>query len=75
VGAVFSLVSEGENGHIVPRDDPVALADAIARLLDDREAAARMGRAARESVEVRFASGVATERLERVYSSVVEEAV
>lgn len=49
VGAGYDLVEEGKNGYVVPENDPGALAEAIARLLqDDRKA---MGLASRRIFE------------------------
>jgi glycosyltransferase involved in cell wall biosynthesis len=49
--AAGELVRDGRNGYVVPERDPVALAQAIGRLLDDRELALSMGRQAREDAE------------------------
>ncbi|SDD38656.1 Glycosyltransferase involved in cell wall bisynthesis [Paracoccus isoporae] len=43
-------VGDGEGGVVVPKGDPVALAGAMRRFLDDPDLAARMGRQARERV-------------------------
>jgi glycosyltransferase involved in cell wall biosynthesis len=45
VSAVPEIVADGETGLLVPPDDPDALAEATARVLDDRELAARLGAA------------------------------
>ncbi len=42
-------VDPGHDGLLVPPEDPVALATALARLLDDRDLAARLGAAARDT--------------------------
>ena len=44
------VVRQGIDGLIVPPSDPVALADALARLVGDKELRERMGAAARERV-------------------------
>jgi phosphatidylinositol alpha-1,6-mannosyltransferase len=49
-GGVVDAVVDGETGLLVAPDDPAALAEAIGRLFEDRELAARMGRAGRERV-------------------------
>lgn len=54
VGAIPELVDDGVNGILVPPGDPVALADAIERLLADPLLRQRLGDAARRKVEERF---------------------
>jgi glycosyltransferase involved in cell wall biosynthesis len=51
VGGLSEIVLDGETGLIVPPEDPVALAGALLRLLDDREHAAWLGRNGRARVE------------------------
>jgi glycosyltransferase involved in cell wall biosynthesis len=46
--AASSVVRDGIDGRLVPERDPVALADAIAGIVEDREKRARMSLAARE---------------------------
>jgi len=45
------LIAHEKSGILVPPEDPDAYAQAIKRLLEDRELAERLGRAAREYVE------------------------
>jgi glycosyltransferase involved in cell wall biosynthesis len=49
-----SVMRDGEEGLLVPTADPAALAEGAGRLLDDREAAARLGKAARRRARERF---------------------
>jgi len=51
VGGIADLVRDGENGLLVPPRDPDALAEALVRILSDRELAERLGAGAREGVE------------------------
>jgi glycosyltransferase involved in cell wall biosynthesis len=51
VSGVPELVRDGETGLLVPSEDAVALADAIARLARDGELRARLGRQGRLLVE------------------------
>ncbi|GLZ04907.1 glycosyl transferase [Actinomadura sp. NBRC 104412] len=48
------IVTDGENGVLVPADDPVALADGVARLLDDWDGALAMAKRARADATRRF---------------------
>jgi glycogen synthase len=50
-----------------------SLGDDLARLVRDRELAARLGRGAREHVEQRFAAGQVVARIESVYRDAVAE--
>ena len=50
VGGVPDVVTDGETGCIVPRDDPSALAVALLKVLEDHEGRQRMGRLARARV-------------------------
>jgi glycosyltransferase involved in cell wall biosynthesis len=54
VSGVPEIVLEGETGMLVEPGDGGALAEALVRLLEDPNAARRMGRAARRRVEERF---------------------
>lgn len=51
VGGVPEAVTDGENGLLVPPNDPAALAGAIARFLADDELRAKLAAAAPRSVE------------------------
>jgi glycosyltransferase involved in cell wall biosynthesis len=64
VGAIPDVITEGVHGLLVPPRDAEAIADAVARLSNDRIALVRMGAAARERVAghyslERFAAGFA----------------
>jgi glycosyltransferase involved in cell wall biosynthesis len=68
--AVGGLVRDGENGYVVPERNPERLGDAIQRLLDDRDAAARMGRQARlDAAEFNY------DRMADAFQGAVEYAV
>jgi glycosyltransferase involved in cell wall biosynthesis len=54
VGGIPELVRDGEDGILVPYDDPPALAAALTRVARDDAAVERMGRSARARVEERF---------------------
>ena len=54
VGGNPELVVDGETGRLVPRDDPEAMAEALAALLADPAALRGMGAAGRARAEERF---------------------
>jgi glycosyltransferase involved in cell wall biosynthesis len=55
VGGVRQTVLDGETGLLVPVGDVSALAEAIVRLLSDREEARRLGAAGRARVRELYA--------------------
>jgi glycosyltransferase involved in cell wall biosynthesis len=63
VGGAAEMIRPGENGLLFPVGDTRALVECLARL-SEREARERMGRAAREAVEVRFSERAMLERYE-----------
>ncbi len=63
ISGIPELVSDGNDGLLVSPDDPAALADALRRLHDDRDLAARLGSAARATVLERFDGDRLAERL------------
>lgn len=74
VGGVPEVVLEGETGLLVPPGDPLALAAAIARLIEHPEARARMGRTARQRVRDRHDCRTSLERMEQLCLSLVGDA-
>lgn len=66
VGGIPEEVRDGKEGLLVPTEDPVALADALARVLLDAELRHRLGRAARERAAA-FTWKRAAERYESLY--------
>jgi glycosyltransferase involved in cell wall biosynthesis len=50
LGGLPELIDPGVDGHIVPADDPAALAAALTGMTADPEAALRMGHAGRAKV-------------------------
>jgi glycosyltransferase involved in cell wall biosynthesis len=51
VGGIRDVIRDGENGILVEPRDPVALANALERVLSDRTTAERLAAAARPSIE------------------------
>jgi len=68
VGGVYSLIKDAETGFLVPPKDPVALANAISRMLADKKSALAMANTAREKVKEKFSLQDMAERVEAVYN-------
>ncbi|HEX8726400.1 MAG TPA: glycosyltransferase family 4 protein [Gemmatimonadaceae bacterium] len=69
-GGIPEVVRDGVDGLLVPTRDPEALGAAIARLVNDRSLAGRLGDAARERAE-QFSVERMTDGTERVYQAVL----
>jgi glycosyltransferase involved in cell wall biosynthesis len=69
-GGIVDIVRDGRNGFLVPPGNAAALADAVSRMMDDPEAARRMGLHGREDVAAGFSWDVIADRLVQVYARV-----
>jgi glycosyltransferase involved in cell wall biosynthesis len=69
-GGIVDIVRDGRNGFLVPPGDARALADAITRMMDDPDAARRMGVHGRDDVRAGFSWDVIVGRLAEVYERV-----
>src|SRR6266508_2884089 len=67
VGGTPEALVDGETGLLVPPADVSSLAASIARMLDARDLAGRLGRAARKSVEDRFSIARMAASTEQLY--------
>lgn len=72
VGAIPDHVDHGRTGLVVPPNDPVALANALLRLLGDAALARRLGQAAYERYVERFTPEVTIRRIEAVFERMIE---
>jgi glycosyltransferase involved in cell wall biosynthesis len=70
-GATDVMIADGINGLLVAPDDEEGFATAIARLLDDRVLAERLGAAARQTVIERFSIGQTAAAWLTAYQEVV----
>lgn len=70
VGGIPEVVTDGDDGLLVPPGDVAALGTAMARILDSHDAAARMAVAGRETAE-RFSITGAVERMIAAYDEVL----
>jgi glycosyltransferase involved in cell wall biosynthesis len=64
------ILVDGQNGLLVPKGDPAALAAAIGRVLGDGGLAARLGRAGYETVRAHFDLPLLATRLDRALRAV-----
>jgi L-malate glycosyltransferase len=71
VGAAAELIADGVHGLLVPPGDAEKLADAIGRLLADRELAQRLGAAARRRAWECYSREAMVQRFEKFYVSLV----
>lgn len=69
-GAIPEMVRDGIDGLICPKNDPAALADALRKLLSDRELRTRMGK----SGEVRYHELYTLERFEKRIVDILKDA-
>ena len=67
VPGVREVLAHGEDGLLVPESDPVALADALERLLRDPVDASRMAARARTAAVVRHGRALMNQRYEALF--------
>ena len=72
VGGVPEVVEDGRSGRLVPRDDPAALASAVASVVDAPDALA-MGARGRARVEASFTLDGMIRAVERLYAAALQE--
>lgn len=73
VGGIPEVVVDGETGFLVPPADPIALAEAINRVLGSDDLSGRLGKAGRARVEEHFSWQAIAMQTKKVYESVVCE--
>ena len=72
VGGVAEVVTDGENGFIVPPGQREPLVTAVRSLLNDADLAMRLGRHGRRTIEERFDFRRRTAALEALYQSILD---
>jgi glycosyltransferase involved in cell wall biosynthesis len=70
-GSTDVMIDSGRNGHLVPSGDSPALANVLRAVLADPDAAARLGAAARATVESRFTIAHVAEQWLAAYHEVL----
>lgn len=73
-GGIPETVADGRSGFVVPEGDVETLADRLGRLLASADLRQAMGAAGRTLAETRFDLRVQTERLERLYDTLLARA-
>jgi len=73
VGGIPEVVEDSLNGSLVSPGDSVALAEAIIRLLKDKELRHRMGVEGRRRIDERFSAEKMVNRIEDIYRSILKE--
>jgi glycosyltransferase involved in cell wall biosynthesis len=73
VGGIKEVVVPETTGLLVPPADPLALAEAINRVLHDRDWARRLGMAGRKRVEEHFSWTSIAERTKGMYQELLDE--
>src|SRR5688500_18254206 len=71
VGGTPEALVDGETGLLVEPGDSTAIATAIARLLDDRELAIRLGRSARSLIADKFSVDRMVRSTEQLYAELL----
>lgn len=69
-GGIPTMVDHGRTGLIVPQRDPVALAEALLRLLREPETGSRLGRAAQDRYRQRYTTAIMTGALENLFAGI-----
>ncbi len=70
-GGVPEVITDGENGRMVPFRDPQAMARVILELLDQPEKSAALGRAARKKIEEEFTLERMIDQYEKFYAGIL----
>ena len=71
-GGTAEVITDGENGLLVPVEDAQALRAAMQRVLGDRVLASRLGEAALRRVELEYGVGRYTEEWARCYEEMAD---
>jgi len=71
VGGLVDIITQEENGLLVPPNQPQLLAAQILRLLDDAALRHKLGECGRKSVETRFSVPQQLKEVQAIYDSVL----
>jgi len=73
VGGNSQVVADGENGFLVPSEQPQLLAEKLVQLLQDAALRKRMGQCSRQIVQDRYTVQHMVERLAGLYDELLEK--
>ncbi|MBI4435922.1 MAG: glycosyltransferase [Candidatus Omnitrophica bacterium] len=73
VGGVVDVVTDGKEGLLVPPEDPLALAEAILRILKDPSLASAFAKRLREKVEKEYSLGGMIDKTLMVYEEALKK--
>ncbi|HKY32140.1 MAG TPA: glycosyltransferase family 4 protein [Candidatus Polarisedimenticolia bacterium] len=74
LGAMAEIVTDGQDGFLVPPGDSVELARRVHQLMMDDDLHARMSAAARRTYETRYSPEISYSRLMEIYQLAIESA-
>lgn len=72
VGDVPKLITQGESGLIVPKEDPESLANAIEKLLKDHPLRLRLSENARLNMQARYSSEAMHKKYNKIYQNLLQ---
>jgi len=67
VGGIPDIVKDGINGILVPPNDPIRIANALEKLLEDKELREKYGKEGRSMVERQFSLDYVTKEIMQIY--------
>ena len=70
-GGTSDIIQHGINGLLVPIDNPAAIANAVVRLLSDKNHYTMISNNSRQSVEKYYSVPLHVERIEALYDSLI----
>ncbi|MGB7792300.1 MAG: glycosyltransferase family 4 protein, partial [Terrimicrobiaceae bacterium] len=70
-GGVDEIITDGEDGFLVPPADPAALALAVGRIMQDKQLASKLASAGLESARERFSMEKTVGRIEQLLKDIV----
>lgn len=73
VGGIPDIIKDGENGFLVPEQDPVAIAEKIIQLLSDTVLTAQFRKAGIETVQSRFSWDIISQKFSSTYSKAIDK--